>query len=238
MSNAAARPAPVVAPGTIRDWPDDERPREKLLARGGEALSDAELLALFVGSGTRGRTAVDVGRALIAQYGSLGRVLELPAEEMARLPGLGAARACRIKAALEVGTRYLRCSATRGEQLHTGRGLAAFFTARLRGETQEVLACAFLDARHRLIAYEPLFRGTVDSTTIYPRELLRRCLQHNAVAVVMAHNHPSGSTEPSRADRDMTRRLRTALAGIDVELVDHLIIGDGPPMSFARRGLL
>ncbi len=223
---------------SIRDWPIDERPREKLLQRGAQTLSDAELLAVFIGSGTRGQSAVDLGRALLSRAGSLRQLLQRSPRELARLPGMGVARACKLAAALELGSRHLSETLQRGAPITSARDAGAFLSLRLRDLPHEVFACLFLDNQHRLLAFEELFRGTLDGAEVHPREVLRRCLAHNAAAVILAHNHPSGVAEPSAADRALTVRLRQTLELIGVRVLDHLVIGDGPPTSFAERGLL
>ena len=223
---------------SIRDWPIDERPREKLLQRGAQTLSDAELLAVFIGSGTRGQSAVDLGRALLSRAGSLRQLLQRSPRELARLPGMGVARASKLAAALELGSRHLSETLQRGAPITSARDAGAFLSLRLRDLPYEVFACLFLDNQHRLLAFEELFRGTLDGAEVHPREVLRRCLAHNAAAVILAHNHPSGVAEPSAADRALTVRLRQTLELIGVRVLDHLVIGDGPPTSFAERGLL
>jgi len=220
----------------IRDWPAEERPREKLLARGAGALSDAELLAIFLGSGLRGRDAVGTARDLLAAHGPLRMLLDRPPRELATLPGLGPARACAIKAALEVGARHLAAQLQRGEALSDPLAAGRHFAQRLRGEVQEVFAALYLDTRHRALAFEPLFRGGIDGAEVHPREVVRRALAHNAAAVMVGHNHPSGNPEPSAADRAVTVRLKQALALVDIRLLDHFIIGDGAPVSLAARG--
>ncbi|MCK9539016.1 RadC family protein [Dokdonella sp.] len=217
---------------SIRDWPDQERPREKLLARGAGALSDAELLAVFLGSGRRGRNAVELGRDLLQQAGGLKALLDAPQGE----PGIGAVAWCRLCAALELGKRYLEAELATGEALTDPSASARFLKARLAGYPYEVFGCLFLDNRHRVLGFEELFRGSIDGAAVHPREVVRRCLRHNAAAVIIAHNHPSGVAEPSAADRAITVRLREALALIDVRLLDHFVIGSGVPTSLAQRG--
>jgi DNA repair protein RadC len=237
-------PIPAVPPDAdavamrIRDWPDQERPREKLLARGGAVLSDAELLAIFIGCGPRGRTAVDVGRELLSENGGLRGLLDRPAPELARLRGLGPARACLLAAALELGTRHLQQQLERGDTLSDPDRAGDYLARRLRPLPHEVFACLFLDTRHRMIAYEELFRGSLDGAEVHPREVAKRCLAHNAAAVILGHNHPSGNPEPSAADRAVTARLKHSLALLDVRILDHFVIGDGAPASLARRGWL
>jgi DNA repair protein RadC len=220
----------------IRDWPAAERPREKLLARGAGALSDAELLALFLGSGLRGRDAVGTARDLLAAHGPLRVLLDRGANGLAALPGIGPARACTLAAALEIGQRVLAADLERGEALRDPDSAGRYFAQRLRGRPHEVFAAMFLDARHRLVGFEELFNGTIDGADVHPREVARRALERNAAAVIVGHNHPSGNPEPSPADRAVTGRLKQALALVDVRLLDHFIVGDGPATSMAARG--
>lgn len=222
----------------IRDWPSTERPRERLLAEGAQALTDAELLAIFLGSGLAGTSAVDLARRLLAETGGLRGLLDQPAPALARLHGLGPARAARLAGALELGTRHLAQGLARGEALTDPARAGDYLARRLRALPYEVFACLFLDTRHRVIAFEELFRGTLDGAEVHPREVVQRCLAHHAAAVILGHNHPSGAPEPSAADRAVTARLRQALALVDVRLLDHFIIGDGPPCSMARLGAL
>lgn len=222
---------------SIREWPARERPREKLLVLGSAALSDAELLAVLLGSGTRGKDALALGRELLHGAGSLSALLER-SDRSIRASGLGPAKRARIAAALELARRSL------GEQLHelpslgNPRDSGDYLRARLRHLPYEVFACLFLDNRHRVLAFEELFRGTVDGASVHPREVVRACLGHNACAVIFAHNHPSGVAEPSAADRAITRELGRALELIGVRVLDHLVIGAGEPVSMAARGLL
>ncbi len=220
----------------IRDWPIEERPREKLLARGAGALSDAELLAIFLGSGLRGRDAVQTSRELLAAHGPLRALLENGPAALAKLPGLGPARACKLSAALELGHRHLAASLERGEILTDPAAAGRYFARRLRARGHEVFAALFLDTRHRALAFEELFQGTLDGAEVHPREIVRRALAHNAAAVIVGHNHPSGNAEPSSADRAITARLKQALALVEVRLLDHFVVGDGPAVSLAARG--
>jgi DNA repair protein RadC len=220
----------------IRDWPADERPREKLLARGAAALSDAELVAIFLGSGLRGRDAVATARELLGAHGPLRALLDCTPVQLAKLPGLGPARACTLAAALELGQRHLHAQLERGAALTDPHAAGRYFAQRLRGLPHEVFAAMFLDTRHRTIAFEELFRGTIDGAEVHPREIARRALAHNAAAVIVGHNHPSGNPEPSAADRAVTARLKQALALVDLRLLDHFVIGDGAPVSMAARG--
>ncbi|MEQ3634858.1 DNA repair protein RadC [Alcanivorax sp.] len=220
----------------ITDWPEDERPREKLLSRGAGALSDAELLAIFLRTGQRGLTAVDLARRQLASSGGLRAMLDLSPERMAQLPGMGTARRALLLAALELGRRYLAEPLERGQPLDNPDKAGQLLTAQLRGLPFEVFACLFLDNKHRLIAFEKLFQGTIDVAAVYPREVVRRAMEHNAAAVILAHNHPSGVAEPSQADHAITRRLVEALGLVEVRVLDHLVIGDGGWVSLASRG--
>ncbi len=222
----------------ITDWPLTERPREKLLLHGADTLSDAELLAIFLRTGVRGKTAVDVARELLAAFGGLRPLLEADTRRFCRQPGLGNAKFALLQAVLEMGRRHLRETLQRGDALANPADTRAYLSARLRGYEHEVFACLFLDNRHRVIHYAELFHGTLDGTSVHPREVLKQALEHNAAALILAHNHPSGVAEPSRADEHLTRRLRDALALVDIRVLDHIVIGDGASVSFAERGLL
>jgi DNA repair protein RadC len=222
----------------ISDWPPGERPREKLLSRGPQSLSDAELLAVFLRSGVAGHTALDLGRGLLVRFGDLRRVLDAERIELCGTPGLGNARYAELQACLELGRRYLESRLRRGRSLGSPSDTRRFLTARLRRYQHEVFACLFLDNRHRLICFEELFRGTVNGASVHPREVAKRALAHNAAALIIAHNHPSGVAEPSEADRALTSRIGDAMALIDVRLIDHFVVGDGEVVSFAERGLL
>lgn len=220
----------------IRDWPESERPREKLLARGAGALSDAELLALFLGSGTTGRDAVASARDLLAAHDGLRRLLDRDARALTRLRGIGPARACLLAAALELGQRHLAAQLARGEALADPDAAGRYFAQRLRGLDHEVFAALYLDTRHRALGFEELFRGGIDGAEVHPRVLVQRALAHGAAAVIVGHNHPSGNPDPSAADRAVTVRLKQALALVDVRLLDHFVVGDGAPTSMAARG--
>ncbi len=223
---------------SIRDWPDDERPREKLLQRGAAALSDAELLAIFLRVGVRGSSAVDLARALLKEHGGLRTLLELDQAGFCATRGLGQAKYVQLQAVLELARRYLEDTLQRGDALHGAADTRRYLMARLRHHAHEVFACLFLDNRHRVIQYEELFFGTIDNAAVHPRQVVKRALHHNAAAVIAAHNHPSGVAEPSRADEAITLRLREALATVDVRLLDHIVIGDGLTVSLAERGVL
>ena len=222
----------------IAEWPDLERPREKLLHRGAASLSDAELLAIFLRTGLKGRTAVDLARDLLTEFNGLRRLLDTDHRRLATVRGLGTAKVVQMKAGLELGRRYLEESLRRGSALTSPRATRDYLMARLRAYPHEVFASLFLDNRHQVIEYEELFTGTIDGASVHPREVVKRALYHNAAAVIFAHNHPSGVAEPSKADRGITSRLSAALALIDVRVLDHFVIGDGEVVSFAERGLL
>lgn len=222
---------------SIREWPEQERPREKLLARGCHALSDAELIAVLLGSGVPGKDAIALGRELLGRSGGLSALLANPGGTV-RLRGIGPAKRARLIAALELARRSLAEQLTDRPTLGNPRDSGDYLRARLRHLPYEVFGCLYLDNRHRVLAFEELFRGTIDGASVYPREVVRACLQHNASAVIFAHNHPSGVAEPSSADRTITHELRDALQLVGVRVLDHLVIGSGMPVSMAARGLL
>ncbi|HHC72615.1 MAG TPA: JAB domain-containing protein [Thiotrichales bacterium] len=222
----------------IRDWPATERPREKLLERGAGALSDAELLAIFLRTGIRGETAVDLARRLLTRFEGLRGLFEADRETLCATPGLGQAKYAQLQAVLEMGRRYLDATLRRGDALESPEQTRRFLSAQLRHHPHELFACIFLDNRHRVIAFETLFRGTIDGATVHPREVVKRALAHNAAALILAHNHPSGVAEPSSADTRITRRLKESLALVDVRVLDHIVVGDGEMASLAERGLL
>jgi DNA repair protein RadC len=222
----------------ITDWPEAERPREKLLKQGASSLSNAELLAIFLRTGARGMTAVDLARQLLAHFGGLRSLLNADRQEFCQGHGLGAAKFAQLQAVLEMGRRHLQEGMERGEALTSAQSTRQYLMAMLRDQQQEQFACLFLDSQHRVISFEVLFFGTIDSASVYPREVVRRCMQLNAAAVIFAHNHPSGIAEPSQADERITTRLIGALALVDIRVLDHFIVGDGVLVSFAERGLL
>lgn len=222
----------------ITDWPAAERPREKLLAHGAESLSDAELLALFIRTGLKGRTAIDLARDWLTAFDGLRGFLEADQEALMCLPGLGNAKYAEIQAALELGRRHLASTLSERDVLQSPDATRHFLSARLRGLRREVFAALFLDNQHRLIRYEELFQGCISQCSVHPRQVVERVMNLNAAAVIFAHNHPSGIAEPSDADRHITERLRRALELVDVRVLDHLVIGEGHPISFAERGWL
>lgn len=223
---------------TIQDWPVAERPREKLLTRGTAALSDAELLAIVLRTGIRGLDAVALARRLLGEFDGLRGLLTADHADLLRTTGIGTGKACQLIACMELARRHLAEELRRGPAMLNPSDSAAYLKAQLRHYPYEVFAVLFLDTRHRPIACEELFRGSIDGAAVYPREVVRRALAHNAAAVILAHNHPSGVAEPSEADRLITQRLQQSLAHIEVRVLDHLVIGDGPPISLASRGWL
>ena len=221
----------------ITDWPAEERPREKLLSRGATALSDAELLAIFLRTGVRGKTAVDLARDLLDQHNGLRTLLTLNQSEFCASNGLGMAKFAQLQAVLEMARRHLHEQLQRGEALTSPDLSSRFLQQQLRDYPFEVFACLFLDNRHRLIAYEELFRGTIDGASVHPREVVRKALMHNAAAIIFAHNHPSGVAEPSQSDRAITEKLKQALGLIDVRVLDHFVVGEDV-VSMAERGMI
>jgi len=211
----------------ISDWPSAERPREKLISRGASALSDAELLAIFLRTGVAGSSAVDLARQLLLDYGSLRRILDADAKTFCTGKGLGLAKFAQLQAALEIAGRHLAENLEYEDCLTNPTKTRSYLRARLRDYDYEVFACLMLDNRNRVIAFRELFRGTIDGASVYPREVVKQALADNAAAVILAHNHPSGVCEPSQADIQITERLRKALGLVDIRVLDHVIVGDG-----------
>ncbi|PYC23938.1 RadC family protein [Pseudomonas mosselii] len=222
----------------IREWPAEERPREKLLQRGAAILSDAELLAVLLGSGVAGRNVLDLARGLLTKFGGLRPFLEADRTKVLREPGLGPVRYAQMQALLEIGRRYLDEHIERASVLESPASVRRYLKSMLRHESSEVFGCLFLDTKHRPLAFEILFRGTIDRASIYPREVVRRSLLHNAAALILCHNHPSGNCEPSQDDVHLTLMLKRSLALIDVRVMDHVIVGDGEPLSMLEHGWL
>ena len=228
----------MLARMAIRDWPRDERPREKLLEKGAAALSDAELLAILLRTGTRGSSALDLARNVLKSFRGLRKFIAADRRRFCAIPGLGAARFAELQAAVEISRRQLTESLKAGPSLASPRATCDFLSAKLRDLEHEVFCCLYLDKRHRLIEYEELFRGTIDGASVHPREIVKLALQRNAAAVIIAHNHPSGIAEPSQADELITQRVKEALGLVDIRLLDHIVVGDGASVSLAERGLL
>ena len=223
---------------SIKDWPADQRPREKLLAKGSIALTDAELLAIFLRTGLPGKTAVDLARDLLNQFGSLKALLGADQAQFCEGKGLGSAKFAQLQAVLEMAKRHFVEIIQREDVLTSPEATRAYLSAQLRGYSYEVFACLFLDNKNRVIQLEELFKGTIDGASVYPREVAKRALFHNASAVIFAHNHPSGINEPSQADKQITDKLKQVLNLFDIRVLDHFIIGDGQPYSFAEHGFL
>jgi DNA repair protein RadC len=223
---------------SIADWPVDDRPREKLIAKGAEALSDAELVAIFLRTGTRGKSAVDLARESLARFGSLAALFAADASSLTSISGLGSAKYVQLQAVLEMARRALREKLDRGSALSSPQAVRDYLRLKLQDRPHEVFVGVFLDAQNRVLAVEEMFRGTLTQTSVYPREVVKRALAHNAAALIFAHNHPSGIAEPSRSDESLTQALKQALALVDVKVLDHFVIGTGAAMSFAERGLL
>lgn len=223
---------------TITDWPASERPRERLFAHGAMHLSDAELLAIFLRTGSRGRSALDLARDLLARSGSLSAIVASSPEELCKFPGLGQAKVAQLLAAVELSRRALGESMAERNALTSPQTVKDFLRLTLSNREHEVFIAVMLDAQHRVICSEELFRGTLTQTSVYPREVVKCALGRNAAAVIFAHNHPSGVAEPSHADEVLTRSLRSALALVDVRVLDHFIVAGAATLSFAERGLI
>ena len=222
----------------ITDWPLKERPRERLFALGAASLADAELLAILLRTGIKGKSAVDVARQLLGRFGSVSALLEAGPDNVVQTPGLGSAKLAQLQAALELARRALKEEISSRDALSSPRAVRDYLRLALAGREQEVFVVLLLDAQHRVIASEELFRGTLTQTSVYPREVVKCALKHNAAAVIFAHNHPSGVAEPSHADEILTRSLKAALALVDIQVLDHFIVAGSRTMSFAERGLL
>lgn len=223
---------------SIRHWPATERPREKLLERGAMALSDAELLAIFLRTGIAGTDAVSLARQLLSQFGSLRRLLGASQHDFCAAKGLGEAKFVQLQAVLELSKRYLQQQIQRDTVFNEPAAVKRYLQHAISGEQREVFLLLYLDSQHRLIKAEPLFSGTIDASPVYPRIVVQQALAHNAAAVILAHNHPSGVAEPSRADKAITERLVQALMLVDIKVLDHFIVGDADVISFAERGWL
>ncbi len=222
----------------INDWPEGERPREKLAQRGAAALSDAELLAIFLRTGVTGKSAVDLARDLIARFGSLTAMFAASQQAFCEIHGMGPAKYVQLQAVLEMARRALKEEMHTGNALTSPRAVREYLQLLLRGKAHEVFMAIFLDAQHRVIAAEELFQGTLTQASVYPREVVKRALHHNAAAVILAHNHPSGVAEASQADRLLTDALKQALSLVEVRTLDHFIVADAACLSFAERGLI
>jgi len=220
----------------ITDWPEAERPREKLLTFGPQALSDAELLAIFLRTGCAGKSAVDLARDLLNKFNGLRPLLEADKSTFCQAHGLGDAKYSQLQAVLEMSRRHLAQSLQRRELFAGANDVKKYLLAKLRHCQREVFGVLFLDSQHRLIKYEELFQGTINSAHVYPREVIKAVLKLNAAAVILAHNHPSGVARPSQADRDITNDISQILKALDVRVLDHMVVGDTEVCSLAEMG--
>jgi DNA repair protein RadC len=222
----------------IAEWPEDERPRERLLKHGASALSEAELLAIFLRTGIAGTSAVELGRQLLARFGSLQRLFAATLGEVAAVRGLGPAKYVQLQAVVEMARRALREDIGERDAMSSPQAVREFLRLSLGGRAHEVFVAMFLDAQNRLLGSEELFRGTLTQTSVYPREVVKTALRYNAAGVIFAHNHPSGVAEPSRADELLTQTLKQALSLVEIKTLDHFIVAGSRTVSFAERGLL
>jgi len=223
---------------SIRDWAEQERPREKLLHYGAENLSDAELLAIFLRTGVKGCSAIDLSRILLQEFGSFRQLLMASQQSFCAIHGLGVAKFVQLQASVEMTKRFLREQLEEKNLIRCPQDSKEYLISQIRDKEHEVFVCLYLDNRHQIIQYKELFRGTIDSASVYPREVVKQALHYNAAAIIVAHNHPSGISEPSQADEHITKRLKDALALVDIRLLDHFIIGSQSVCSLAERGLL
>ncbi|TDV64408.1 DNA repair protein RadC [Pseudomonas sp. LP_7_YM] len=223
---------------SIRDWPVAERPREKLLERGAASLSDAELLAIFLRIGVPGKSAVDLARHLLMRFGSLRALLEANLSTFSSELGLGPAKFAQLQAVMEMARRHMDEGLKRGSVLKSPTQVRSYLKALLRHEPHEVFGCLFLDSKNRVQAFEALFQGSINVAHVHARQVVKRALAHNAAGVILCHNHPSGVCDASQADIDLTQHLKTALAMVDVVVLDHIIVGDGDPLSMVEHGLM
>jgi len=219
----------------ISDWRPDERPRERLLARGAKALSDAELVAILLRTGIRNKTAVDLAGELLGKFGGVAKMLEA---DLRGIKGLGPAKTAQFAAAFEILRRSLDEKLKERSALTSPGAVRDYLRFTLGQREHEVFVCIWLDAQHKVISFEELFEGTLTQTSVYPREVVKTALVRNAAAVIFAHNHPSGVAQPSQADELLTRNLKEALALVEVKVLDHFIVAGNQAISFAERGLL
>ncbi|MDV7104186.1 DNA repair protein RadC [Vibrio sp. TH_r3] len=222
----------------IKRIPMECRPREKLLSRGPNSLSDAELLAIFLRTGIKGMNVIELADYLLADFGSLRKLFSCNQDEFCQHKGLGEAKFVQLQAVLEMSKRYLAETISKGGAISSPQDTKMYLSSRLRDKQREVFLLLYLDSQYHIITDEILFEGTIDGASVYPREVVKRALFHNATAIIVAHNHPSGLTEPSSADKSITVRIADALALVDIVLLDHFIVGDGEVLSFAERGLI
>lgn len=222
----------------ITDWPQDERPRERLVKQGAAALSDAELLAIFLRVGVRGKSAVDLARELITRFGGLNGLFAASKADLCAIKGMGEAKYVQLQAVLEMARRALAEEIKQADTLSTPQAVRDYLRHTLSRLPHEVFVAVFLTSQNRVIAVEEIFRGTLTQTSVYPREIVKQALTHNAASVIFAHNHPAGTASPSQADRALTKTLAEALALMDIRVLDHLIVAPGMALSFAEQGLM
>lgn len=222
----------------INEWPEDQRPRERLIKFGASALSDAELLAVFLRTGVAGKSAVDLGREMINRFGSLSKLFNATIAEFSAIHGLGSAKYAQLQAVLELARRSIYEELQSNASLSSPQAVKHYLQLLIGNKAHESFAVLFLDTKNRLITSEELFRGTLNHASVYPREVIKTALQHNAAAIILAHNHPSGSCDPSEADLRLTQTLKQALELVDIRVLDHFIIANPEVYSFAEHGLL
>ena len=222
----------------ITDWPANERPREKLIEQGAEALSDAELLAIFLRVGVVGKSAVDLARDLLNTFGSLNAIFAASEQEISQIHGMGSSKYVQLQAIFEMSRRALNEQLKQQDMLNSPQQVRDYLVLKIGSQHKEVFLVLFLDTQHRLIASEEMFTGTLKETSVYPREVVKRALHFNAAAVILAHNHPTGIAQQSSADELITRELSKALALVDVKVLDHFIVAGNQVLSFSERGLL
>lgn len=222
----------------INNWPEGERPRERLIQRGAAALSDAELLAIFLRTGVTGKSAVDLARDVLTQFGTLTNMFAASQIEFCKIHGMGQAKFVQLQAVLEMSRRALHEEMQAGDALNSPQAVRKYLLLQLQSRQQEVFMVIFLDAQHRVLAAEEMFHGTLTQASVYPREVVKRALFYNAAAVIFAHNHPSGVAEPSQSDRMLTDALKQALTVVEVRTLDHFIVAGSQCLSFAERGML
>ena len=222
----------------ITDWPAEDRPREKLIKCGPQALSDSELLAIFLRTGSAGKSAVDLARELLDHFGDLRSLMRAEMSEFCLGLGLGPAKYAQLQAVLEMARRHLRETITKNHAFTSSQAVKEFLLLQLADKNLEVFCALFLDSQNQLIAFEELFVGTLNSTSVYPREVAKKALKHHAAGVIFAHNHPSGKVTPSQADQAITRLLKDSLKLLDVDVIDHFIVGDRQVLSFLEKGLI
>lgn len=223
---------------TIREWPQSERPREKLLKLGPQALGDAELLAIFIRTGVPGKNALDMARELLIEAGSLRALLNLSPDEFFKFNGIGPAKYVQFQASLELGRRYLKERISKGDVISNPQISRDYLSMCLRDKPYEVFFALFLDSKHRVLHHQELFRGTIDNASVPIREVVKEALRHNAAAMIVAHNHPSGVAEPSVSDKTLTENLYLALGMVGIKLLDHFVVGDSKVISLAEMGVL